>query len=290
MLTKDLSTLARVRWTQPGFRSSAPGHMGVGIAPQPHGAGRGHPLPRPGHRASSPRWCGSTTARTGPSAARSWSCAASGCSWTPGTSSTGRCRRRSWDAASPTGRSSAAATTTARSLRRRRRRTASRSSRRTRTSAWPVPTPSRASSCVAPTTTTTDMHTGSTDVGLLFAAYMRDPSTSFIPTQRRLSASDAFQRWISTIGSAAYVLPGGVAEGDCARRRGCSREPRPGPRPGHPGRVGPRRPRLAAGPAAAHSSEIESSPRAGSVLDESPAEVTDPTSTAPSWTWAPQSW
>ena len=58
------------------------------------------------------------------------------------------------------------------------------------------------------------MHKGTNDVGLLFAAYTRDPRTSFIPTQRRLARGDAFQRWISTVGSATYVLPGGVAEGD----------------------------------------------------------------------------
>jgi len=57
------------------------------------------------------------------------------------------------------------------------------------------------------------MHAGASDVGLLFAAYMRDARTSFIPMQERISASDAFNRWNTTVGSAAYVLPGGVAEG-----------------------------------------------------------------------------
>lgn len=57
------------------------------------------------------------------------------------------------------------------------------------------------------------MHDGTSDVGLLFAAYMRDPRTSFIPTQKRLAKGDSFQRWISTIGSAAYFYPAGVTEG-----------------------------------------------------------------------------
>lgn len=57
------------------------------------------------------------------------------------------------------------------------------------------------------------MRDGTNDIGLLFAAYMRDPRRSFIPMQRRIAASDAFNRWNTTIGSAAYLLPGGVAEG-----------------------------------------------------------------------------
>jgi dye decolorizing peroxidase len=51
---------------------------------------------------------------------------------------------------------------------------------------------------------------GSADMGLLFAAYMRDPATSFIPMQERISRSDAFNTWNTTIGSAAYVIPSGV--------------------------------------------------------------------------------
>ncbi len=51
---------------------------------------------------------------------------------------------------------------------------------------------------------------GSADMGLLFAAYMRDPATSFIPMQERLARSDAFNTWNTTIGSAAYVIPSGV--------------------------------------------------------------------------------
>lgn len=54
---------------------------------------------------------------------------------------------------------------------------------------------------------------GGSDVGLLFAAYMRDPRTSFIPMQERIAASDAFNRWNTTVGSATYLIPAGAREG-----------------------------------------------------------------------------
>ena len=57
------------------------------------------------------------------------------------------------------------------------------------------------------------MRDGTNDVGLLFAAYTRDPRASFIPMQERVSASDAFNAWNTTIGSAVYLLPGGAPEG-----------------------------------------------------------------------------
>ena len=57
------------------------------------------------------------------------------------------------------------------------------------------------------------MRDGTNDMGLLFAAYMRDPRTSYIPMQKRLASSDAFNRWNTTIGSASYALPPGAAEG-----------------------------------------------------------------------------
>jgi dye decolorizing peroxidase len=56
------------------------------------------------------------------------------------------------------------------------------------------------------------MRDGTNDVGLLFAAYTRDPRTSFVPMQKRIADSDAFNRWNTTVGSAAYLLPGGVSE------------------------------------------------------------------------------
>lgn len=57
------------------------------------------------------------------------------------------------------------------------------------------------------------MRDGTNDMGLLFAAYTRDPSASFIPMQERIAASDAFNRWNVTVGSAAYLIPAGAAEG-----------------------------------------------------------------------------
>jgi dye decolorizing peroxidase len=57
------------------------------------------------------------------------------------------------------------------------------------------------------------MRDGTNDVGLLFAAYTRDPSASFIPMQERLARSDAFNTWNTTIGSAAYLIPAGAPEG-----------------------------------------------------------------------------
>jgi dye decolorizing peroxidase len=58
------------------------------------------------------------------------------------------------------------------------------------------------------------MHDGTNDVGLLFAAYTADPSRSFIPMQQRIATSDAFNKWNTTIGSAAYLFPRGAAEGE----------------------------------------------------------------------------
>lgn len=55
---------------------------------------------------------------------------------------------------------------------------------------------------------------GKQDVGLIFAAYTADPRRSFIPMQQRIAQLDAFNRWNSTIGSAAYFIPPGCAEGD----------------------------------------------------------------------------
>jgi dye decolorizing peroxidase len=57
------------------------------------------------------------------------------------------------------------------------------------------------------------MREGTNDMGLLFAAYMRDPATSYIPMQRRVAQLDAFNRWNTTVGSAAYFLPAGAREG-----------------------------------------------------------------------------
>jgi len=55
---------------------------------------------------------------------------------------------------------------------------------------------------------------GKADMGLIFAAYTKSPTKSFIPMQQRLAESDAMNRWLTTIGSAAYVILPGVAEGE----------------------------------------------------------------------------
>lgn len=48
-----------------------------------------------------------------------------------------------------------------------------------------------------------------TDSGLLFAAYQRDPGAGFIPVQHRLAAADALNTWVTTVGSATFaILPG----------------------------------------------------------------------------------
>jgi dye decolorizing peroxidase len=54
---------------------------------------------------------------------------------------------------------------------------------------------------------------GVPDVGLLFAAYAKDPTRSYIPMQRRIADSDAFNRWNTTVGSSTYLIPAGAAEG-----------------------------------------------------------------------------
>ena len=70
------------------------------------------------------------------------------------------------------------------------------------------------SSCVGPTTTTTPQAaTSTTDSGLIFAAYQRDPGRQFIPVQQRLAAADALNQWITTIGSATFAILPGIAAG-----------------------------------------------------------------------------
>lgn len=52
-----------------------------------------------------------------------------------------------------------------------------------------------------------------TDCGLIFAAYQRDPGRQFIPVQQRLAAADALNRWITTTGSATFAILPGAPEG-----------------------------------------------------------------------------
>lgn len=54
---------------------------------------------------------------------------------------------------------------------------------------------------------------GTSDSGLIFAAYQRDPARQFIPVQQRLSEADALNPWITTVGSAVFAILPGVPEG-----------------------------------------------------------------------------
>ncbi len=52
---------------------------------------------------------------------------------------------------------------------------------------------------------------GTVDQGLLFLAYQKDPTTSFIPVQQRLAKQDALSKFLVTTGSAVFaILPGTV--------------------------------------------------------------------------------
>ncbi|KUI05922.1 Dyp-type peroxidase [Mycobacterium sp. IS-3022] len=52
-----------------------------------------------------------------------------------------------------------------------------------------------------------------TESGLVFAAYQRDPAAQFTPVQQRLAAADALNEWITTIGSATFAILPGVEPG-----------------------------------------------------------------------------
>ncbi len=213
MLTKDLSTLARVRWTQPGFRSSAPGSMGVASRRNLMGQVEGTHFPAPGTEefgtvvwiADGPDWIVGGTVlvlRRIRMLLETWDIldrpvqeTVIGRNLTDGALLGGSAETGlgPFDAVDENGLPVISADAHIRVA--------------------------RAASLEGvimrrPYNYDAGMTTGTTDVGLLFAAYMRDPRTSFIPTQRRLAESDAFQRWISTIGSAAYIFPRGVAEGE----------------------------------------------------------------------------
>lgn len=55
---------------------------------------------------------------------------------------------------------------------------------------------------------------GTPDAGQLFAAYQADAATAFVPVQARLAESDVMNLWISHVGSAAFVVPPGCADGE----------------------------------------------------------------------------
>lgn len=52
-----------------------------------------------------------------------------------------------------------------------------------------------------------------TDSGLIFAAYQRDPASQFTPVQQRLAEADALNAWITTVGSATFAILPGVEDG-----------------------------------------------------------------------------
>ena len=60
---------------------------------------------------------------------------------------------------------------------------------------------------------------GTTDCGLIFAAYQRDPARQFIPVQQRLADADALNPWITTIGSAVFAMLPGVTAGEYLGQR-----------------------------------------------------------------------
>lgn len=52
-----------------------------------------------------------------------------------------------------------------------------------------------------------------TDSGLIFACYLRDPVRQFISVQQRLAEADAMNTWVTTVGSATFAMLPGVTEG-----------------------------------------------------------------------------
>jgi dye decolorizing peroxidase len=57
------------------------------------------------------------------------------------------------------------------------------------------------------TTTAAD---GREEAGLVFIAYAADLEEQFVPIQRRLAEQDRLNEWVTTIGSAVYLVPPGV--------------------------------------------------------------------------------
>lgn len=58
-----------------------------------------------------------------------------------------------------------------------------------------------------------------TDSGLIFATYQRDPAKQFVPVQQRLADGDALNEWITTIGSAVFAILPGVADDEYLGRQ-----------------------------------------------------------------------
>ncbi|WP_433559527.1 Dyp-type peroxidase [Pseudonocardia xinjiangensis] len=59
---------------------------------------------------------------------------------------------------------------------------------------------------------------GAPDAGQLFAAYQADAATAFVPVQARLAESDVMNLWVTHVGSAAFVIPPGCADGEFVGR------------------------------------------------------------------------
>lgn len=60
---------------------------------------------------------------------------------------------------------------------------------------------------------------GSLDVGLLWTAYQADLSKQFVPIQQRLDELDLLNKWVTPVGSAEFVIAGGVAPGEVIAQR-----------------------------------------------------------------------
>lgn len=54
---------------------------------------------------------------------------------------------------------------------------------------------------------------GAEDSGLVFVAFAADLARQFVPVQQRLADRDRLNEWVTTIGSAVYLVPPGAAEG-----------------------------------------------------------------------------
>jgi dye decolorizing peroxidase len=55
---------------------------------------------------------------------------------------------------------------------------------------------------------------GTADTGLVFVAFMADPTAQFVPIQERLATSDVLNIWTTPIGSALFAVPRGVQPGE----------------------------------------------------------------------------
>ncbi len=52
------------------------------------------------------------------------------------------------------------------------------------------------------------------DAGLFFLAYVRNPTTQYIPLQTKLSRDDAMAEYLQHTGSGLFAVPAGVADGE----------------------------------------------------------------------------